>query len=79
MSGEFPKRFPPPLGRVTVGADGFIYPVTEEPFIECGQRVTLRGVGLVECIRRKGHPVAINYGHSNGYEEWCFDADRSEG
>lgn len=77
MSQVIPQRFPPPLGRVTVGKDGLIYPVMEAPFIECGQRVTLRGVGLVECIRRMGHPVAIHYGHSNGYEEWCFDEEEA--
>jgi hypothetical protein len=82
MSTEIPKRFPPPLGRVTMGRDGIVRPVIEDRvFIpECGQITRLRGVGLVVCVRRKGHPVAINYGHSNGYVEWCFDADEgSEG
>jgi hypothetical protein len=73
MSIEIPKRSPPPLGRFTTDSNGVRHPVMEEPFIECGQRVRLRGIGLVECIRRKGHPATINYCHSNGYEQWCFD------
>lgn len=64
MTQEIPVRVPPPL----VIAEG-----TRKPFFECGQRVRLRGK-LVECIRRKNHPVAINYGHSNGYDEWCFES-----
>ena len=80
MSREIPKRFPPsPDMRVRRGKDGLIYPVERtEPFIpECGQLARLRGEGLVVCIRRKGHPVAINYGHSNGYVEWCFDEEEA--
>jgi hypothetical protein len=71
---EIPQRFPPPLGRVKT-VNGVNYPVTEDRvFIpECGQLARLRGV-LVVCVRPKGHPVAINYGHSNGYVEWCFEA-----
>lgn len=77
MTQEIPQRFPPPLGRVTRGKDGLIYPVVEDRIFipECGQIVRLRGVGLVVCIRPKGHPVFINYGHSNGYVEWCFDEE----
>ncbi|MFF2054125.1 hypothetical protein ACFVU2_21140 [Leifsonia sp. NPDC058194] len=71
---DIPKRFPPPLARHTTDSNGLNRPVMEPPFVECGQTVTLRGVGLVTCIRRKGHPVAMNYGHSNGYEEWLFDS-----
>jgi len=71
-SEEHPYRFPPPLGRSKQDAEGNIVPVMEPPFIECGHRATLSGTP-VECIRRKGHPVRINYGHSNGYLEWAFD------
>lgn len=74
---SYPQRFPSPLGRTTIDAQGVRHPVMEEPFIECGQLATLRGVGLVVCVRRKGHPVAINYGHTNGYEEWCFNEAES--
>jgi hypothetical protein len=70
---EQPQRFPPPHPKTTRNADGTVSPVMEPVVIECGQRARLGGV-LVECIRRVGHPVRINYGHSNGYTEWAFDA-----
>lgn len=60
---ETPIRIPPALGRPGV---------LEKPIIECGQQVRLRGK-LVICIREINHPVRINYGHSNGIDEWCFD------
>lgn len=69
---DIPARFPPPLMRSKVVA-GERVPIVERPFVECGQEVRLRGK-LVVCIRRAGHPVFINYGHTNGYDEWCFDA-----
>lgn len=69
---EIPARFPPPLSRSTVGADGMRVPVMEKPVVECGM-VTRLGGELVVCIRRAGHPVFINYAHSNGYKEWAFD------
>lgn len=72
MTFEHPVRFPPPLSRSKL-VDGIRVPVMERPFIECGEKVQLGGVWVV-CIRRKGHPMFINYAHSNGYSEWCFDA-----
>lgn len=66
-------RTPPPLAR-TRTENGKRIPVLETPVIECGKLASLRGV-LVICIRRHGHPVAINFGHHNGYDEWCFDTD----
>lgn len=72
---EIPVRFPPPLARSRVNADGVREPVMEPPVVECGM-VTRLGGKLVECIRRAGHPVLINYAHSNGYEEWAFDEPR---
>jgi len=75
---EHAQRFPPPLGRVK-RINGVRTPVIEAPVMECGNSVHLRGIGLVVCIRKVGHPVAINFGHSNGYEEWCFEeADTPE-
>jgi hypothetical protein len=68
---QIPVRLPPPLGRSKV-VNGVRVPIMEQPVIECGQEVRLAGK-LVVCIRRFGHPVAINYGHTNGYDEWCFD------
>ena len=68
---EIPVRTPPPLIRSKV-VNGKRVPIMEPTFVECGQQVRLSG-NLVVCIRRKGHPVAINYGHTNGYDEWCFD------
>lgn len=73
MSKEHPIRFPPPLARTQIGSDGKRHQVIEEPFMECGQQTTLRGIGDVVCVRRLGHPVRINYGHTNGYAEWSFD------
>jgi hypothetical protein len=70
---EIPVRFPPPLSRSTVNRQGIREPVMENPVIECGMEARLGGQ-LVVCIRRAGHPVRINYGHSNGYTEWAFDA-----
>lgn len=69
---EIPVRFPPPLTHPVRGTDGLLHPVMEAPVIDCGM-VTRLGGQLVVCIRRKGHPVFINYAHSNGYSEWCFD------
>jgi len=60
---EIPVRFPPPL---SFSRD--ITPVV----IECGKMVRLRGK-LVICIRDMNHPVNLLYGHSNGYDEWCFE------
>jgi hypothetical protein len=69
-----PKRLPPPLGCTSRGKDGVTRPVMEAPFMECGQCANLRGVGWVECIRRKGHPLSLFVAHSNGLgDEWCFD------
>lgn len=70
---EIPQRTPPPLSRSRI-VDGKRVPVLETPVTECGKLARLRGV-LVVCIRRAGHPVSINYGHHNGYDEWCFDTD----
>lgn len=70
---EIPVRYPPPLSRSTIGPNGQRIPVMESPFVECGQLARLGGV-LVVCIRQAGHPVRINYGHSNGYTEWTFDS-----
>ena len=67
MSSEIPVRFAPPLSD----SDRFT-----KPFMECGAKVRLAGK-LVACVRSKGHPVRINFGHSNGYDEWCFDAEAS--
>ena len=70
---ETAVRFPPPLARSTINADGLRVPIMEAPFVECGQRARLGGT-LVECIRRAGHPVRINHGHTNGFMHWAFDA-----
>ena len=77
MTTEYPVRFPPPLARSEVDAQGRRIPVMQKPFVECGEQVRLRGV-LVVCIRRSGHPVRINYGHSNGYDEWCFSTPTAQ-
>jgi hypothetical protein len=69
---DIPQRFPPPLSESERGPNGERRPVIQPPFIECGQTTRLGGV-LVTCIRRQGHPVRINYGHTNGYTEWTFD------
>lgn len=75
---EHPKRVPPPLSRAAADKEGRVSPVVTPPFVECGQRVYLRGVGWVECVRRKGHPVTLNCAHSNGLrEEWAFDTDEA--
>jgi len=73
---EFAQRFPPPLSRSTVNEKGERVPMIEPSFVECGHRVHIKGV-LVECIRRKGHPVALNFAHTNGYVEWVFDEPAS--
>lgn len=73
MMGQ-PWRYPPPLGRTVRKADGSLSPVMERPFVECGQVVTLRNHGEVICIRESGHPAFIDWGHTNGYVEWCFGA-----
>lgn len=59
-----------------------VYPTSamdrdRKPLIVCGKRVRLRGK-LVECIRRAGHPVTMNYGHSNGIDEWAFEEEPGE-
>ena len=69
-----PNRTPPPLGRTMTNSQGERVPVMEPPFMECGQVARLGGV-LVVCIRRTKHPVNLRYGHTNGYEEWCFDSN----
>lgn len=74
MTFEHPARFPPPLSRSKV-VDGKRVPIMEAPTVECGQKVELRGIGWVVCIREAGHPVYIDWGHNNGYVEWAFDAD----
>lgn len=71
---EHPKRILPPLGREMVDREGIRHPVMEAPVIKCGQRADLRGIGWVECVRRKGHPMSLVFAHSNGLgDEWCFD------
>lgn len=67
---RIPVRFPPELMRSEV-VNGVRVPVLEAPVAECGKLATLRGKPVI-CIRRAGHPVRINYGHTNGYDEWCF-------
>jgi hypothetical protein len=63
---EHAQRFPPPLNSSKE-------PQEYQPvFMECGVQVRLRGLH-VECTRRKGHPVDLRYGHSNGYVQWCFE------
>jgi hypothetical protein len=68
---EHPTRFPPPLSQSKM-VDGFRGPDISAPFMECGQKVQLRADWVV-CIRQMGHPVRMDFGHSNGYAEWAFD------
>ena len=74
MSREIPVRFPPPLAQTKRNAEGLRVPVMQEPVVECGQTVRLGGK-LVQCIRQAGHPVYVTWGHTNGYDEWCFDEE----
>lgn len=75
MADEIPWRFPPPLLETRRNpATGLVEPVMRPVFVECGKRVHIRG-RLVQCIRRAGHPVRINYAHSNGYVEWAFEEE----
>lgn len=70
---ETPWRFPPPLLEARLNPEtGLRGPVLRPVFVECGKRVRIQG-RLVQCIRRAGHPVRINYGHSNGFVEWAFE------
>ncbi len=52
-------------------------PVMRPPVVVCAQRVAIAG-RFVECVRRAGHPVAINYAHTDGVVEWCFDERGAE-
>lgn len=73
MTFEHPISTPPPLAQSKV-VNGKRVPIMETPTIECGQKVELRGIGWVVCIRRKGHLTDLTLGHSNGYTQWAFDA-----
>lgn len=73
MTFEQPIRTPPPLAQSKV-VNGKRVPVIEQPFMECGQKVELRGIGWVQCVRRAGHLTDLVLGHSNGYTQWAFDA-----
>lgn len=61
---EIPVRYPPSL---VASSDSM-----EPPVVECGM-VTRLGGELVQCIRRAGHPVRLDFAHTNGYKKWAFD------